>query len=267
MEGTHRMSAPRILLVEDDPTSRVFIESALGAVPAQVESCDSVASALQLARSVHFDLWLFDARLPDGSGVELLAQLRAKGYTTPALAHTASDDPAVHAELLAAGFRQVMVKPLSILQVQAVARQMLEAATYDDGNDEAATPHSLRRGTSVQDPTTVWGDTPVWDDEAALQALNGNPAHVADLRRMFLADLPRARHAIGDGWRQGNPGQVREGLHKLRAGCGFVGAARLADAVDALALRPESADCHERFDRAVRDTLDAADQSSLPGFR
>ena len=36
-------ASPRILLVEDDPTSRAFLGAALHAIPAEVDAVDSLA--------------------------------------------------------------------------------------------------------------------------------------------------------------------------------------------------------------------------------
>ena len=59
---------PRVLLVEDDPVSRAFLEEAVAPV-ARVAARDSAGSALQAARaSPGFDLWLLDAHLPDADG-------------------------------------------------------------------------------------------------------------------------------------------------------------------------------------------------------
>ena len=81
---------PRILLVEDDPTSRAFLQAATESLPAHVDSAVTVAEALALAARHDYALWLIDANLPDGSGSGLLARLRAQAPSVPAIAHTAS---------------------------------------------------------------------------------------------------------------------------------------------------------------------------------
>ena len=93
---------PRILLVEDDAVSRAFLTEAAEGLPARVEAVDSCVAARSRVQQVAFDLWLIDANLPDGSGAGLLAELRRSEANTPALAHTASRDPADHDALLAA---------------------------------------------------------------------------------------------------------------------------------------------------------------------
>ena len=151
---------PNILLVEDDPVSRAFLEAATAALPASVAVAADAASARRLANASAFDLWLIDANLPDATGAELLAQLREAGLATPALAHTATRDAGVHAELCAAGFVAVVAKPIDAASWQAALRRALGATS------------PVRANTPVG---ASGGKSPVWDDDAALAALNGNP--------------------------------------------------------------------------------------------
>lgn len=202
---------PRILLAEDDPVSRAFLSAALKAVPAVVDAADSLAAASALAAATRYDLWLFDAHLPDGSGTELLRRLRTRDADTPALAHTASDDAELTTALVSAGFREVLVKPLPAAAVRSAIRRVLALS-----GDEGTYPSSAHSEAQA-----------VWDDEAAARALNGNREHIASLRSLFLAELPGIGERVAASVRNGNAEQVRAELHRLRASCGFVGATRL----------------------------------------
>jgi CheY-like chemotaxis protein len=220
---------PNILLVEDDPVSRAFLEAATAALPATVAVAADATSAHALANAATFDLWLFDANLPDASGAELLARLRAAGLATPALAHTATRDPEAHAGLRAAGFAGVIAKPVDAAHWQSALREALRNEPCARVADAAG---------------TRYGEHPLWDDAAALAALNGNTEHVAALRRLFLDELPGMRAAIAD------PAT----LHRLRASCGFVGAARLGAAVQVLQQAPSDAALRRVLD-TLTDTL------------
>lgn len=233
---------PRLLLVEDDPTSRAFLTAAAQALPADIDGADSVAAAVALGNAQAYDLWLFDANLPDGSGVELLARLRARHPRTPALAHTAAADASVLEGLIAAGFSEVLVKPLPAAAVRASIARTLGLDSHDQRAVATAAPGAK---------------LPVWDDEVASNALNGNVAHVDTLRGLFVQELPTTHEAILGAAHREDLDTVRAELHKLRASCGFVGAARLADAVLALQNEPDSRAHLARFDEAVQDTLAA----------
>lgn len=239
---------PRVLLVEDDPTSRAYLSTVVRGVPAEVDCADSLAAARVLADAQAYDLWLFDAQLPDGSGRELLATLQSRHPGVPALAHTASTEPALWAALIASGFSEVLVKPLSAAHLLSAVRRAL-------GLCDAPT------AASHATPGSDAHELPLWDDEAAARALNFNRTHIAALRGMFLAELPQARVLIAAAVRDGDAIRVRADLHKLRASCGFVGAARLAAAVDALQRQPGDARLAMRFERVAHATAAVA---SLP---
>lgn len=204
---------PRLLLVEDDPVTAAFLATAAAALPADVVQATCLAEAEAACRAGSFDLFLFDATLPDGRSEDLLRALREAGIATVALAHTADLDADQHARLRAAGFVNVLHKPLSVASLLAALRRALPAPI--------AAP-------------------PCWDDAAALAALGGQPAHVQALRAMFLAELPGQRLRLAEGIANRDLTAVRGELHRLVASCGLVGAARLGDAVRGLQADPLS---------------------------
>lgn len=230
---------PRLLLVEDDPVSRGFMGAALEALPAQVDAAETMRAALAL-EGTH-DLWLLDANLPDGHGTDLLAQLRIRYPTTPALAHTADDSPALRLQLLEAGFVDVLVKPLGATRLQEVVRQRLGMA-----------PGSTPR---IGENPTPFMALPLWDEAVALAALNGHEEHVATLRRMFIDELLRQHDAILEALEKGDNALAKQVLHQLKASSGFVGAMRVNAAAKKLeGALPEPLLVVD-FTTVVRETL------------
>lgn len=230
---------PRLLLVEDDPASRAFMAAVLAQFPAEVDTAASVGAALALATTRDYELWLIDARLPDGYGIDLLAQLRQQGRSTPALAHTASQDRDEHAALVQAGFLGTLIKPFA-------ARELREAIASTLGSVGAAAVAQPQGGHAP----------PLWDDDGAFVAMNGNHEHVAALRAMFLAELPDQRDIVLAALRQGDAGAARDTLHRLKASCGFVGALRLKVAVERLDAALDDASRVSEFAETVDRTLD-----------
>jgi PAS domain S-box-containing protein len=66
----------RVLLVEDNDDSRELLAELLSVLDYDVKTASSVAAALQLAASERFDVVISDLGLPDGTGWELMQQLR-----------------------------------------------------------------------------------------------------------------------------------------------------------------------------------------------
>jgi DNA-binding response OmpR family regulator len=103
MQMTPRASRPASCLSRTTSSAAVF-KAALETLPADVDTADSLASALASAEPGAHDLWLIDVNLPDGNGAQLLRELRRSHPDTPALAHTADGDTSIHARLREAGF-------------------------------------------------------------------------------------------------------------------------------------------------------------------
>ncbi len=226
-----RDARPNALLVEDDPVSRAFLEEALTALGWKVAAFGEALPALECARQEAFALLATDRNLPDLSGEALLAALRndaaSPSRAAKALALTADPDPSLHSGLRTAGFDAVATKPIA-----------LEALAQLLGSFGFAGPGTAQ-GSTV--PTTPTHDgTPLWDDAAGLRAVGGKPASLAALRVMLQRDLP-AQCARIEAALPHDPATARAELHKLRAACGFTGAARLARMVSDLdaALKQE----------------------------
>lgn len=234
---------PRLLLVEDDAVTAQFLTEALTALPAEVFHAGGARRARTLMQAIGgVDVWLLDANLPDGSGEDLLATLRAlHGTTTPAIALTADPTPARRQALLDAGFAEVLTKPLSSTMLHAALRHRL------------AGPRAGRRirETPPDDAGPCW-----LDDEAALRAAGGRRESVDALRALFARELPLDQGRVREAFEAGRREALVEVLHRLKASCGFVGAAALLDAVNALAQAPGDASLLARFDLACRSTLE-----------
>jgi DNA-binding response OmpR family regulator len=240
---------PCVLLLEDDPVSAAFLAAALDALPARVAQAATLTEARRVADGC--DLWLFDAHLPDGDGAALLAELRARGLRTPALAHTAEARREPLDALIDAGFMEVLQKPLTVAQLQAAVRRALgDAAGIPSGSD--------RTGAASR-----CGKSPVWDDAAALRALNGRRDHVDAMRGLFLQELAQVAARVAEAAARRDTDALRGELHRLQASCGFVGAARLAAAVDALRDAPGDPAALAQFEGAAQDTLSSDAASSV----
>ncbi|HEV2606628.1 MAG TPA: response regulator [Xanthomonadaceae bacterium] len=235
------MNPIRLLLVEDDAVSRGFLTLALQSMPATVvDTANDAAQALAHSREQAHALWLLDANLPDASGEQLLGALRELHPGVPALCLTAEAQPERLDQLRAAGFAEVLQKPLAIAPLHAAVRRVLGTRHHQ----------------------AVHGNSMVWDDAQALQALGGNAAAMQAMRGLFVVELPVQCSAILHAIAAGDTDAVRAELHRLKAGCGFVGSLRLLDAVRALSDAPDDPQRAEQFHAEVAAALAAA--QSMP---
>ncbi len=111
----------RLLLLEDDITLGEGLRDYLRSDGYLVDWCSTLAQARALI-SEPYDAWLLDWNLPDGSGVDWLRSLRAKGLRVPALLLTARDRLSDRIEGLDSGADDFLVKPFAPEELSARLR-------------------------------------------------------------------------------------------------------------------------------------------------
>ena len=109
----------RILLVEDDTALGQGIRLALAHGGARVELCAAVSQARSLLSDADFDLLILDINLPDGSGLNLLRELRSRQIETPAILLTANDLETDIVTGLESGADDYITKPFSLAVLRA----------------------------------------------------------------------------------------------------------------------------------------------------
>ena len=112
----------RILLVEDHADTAYLMSRLLERLNHQVQTAGSIAAALATAGSGPFDLVISDLGLPDGSGLDLMRQLRAK-YDLKGICLSGFG---MDKDLLAsreAGFLYHLVKPVNFQTLKATIEQ------------------------------------------------------------------------------------------------------------------------------------------------
>ena len=74
------MSDRRALIVDDEPDIRELLGITLGRMGVQASPAANIAEALALLRQENFDLCLTDMRLPDGNGLDLVADIARRRF-------------------------------------------------------------------------------------------------------------------------------------------------------------------------------------------
>lgn len=112
----------RVLLVEDDAMLLDGMRLGLKMHGFQVEAVSLLGDAEPALRATHFDAVVLDIMLPDGSGLDLLRQLRARADATPVLLLTARDAVEDRVEGLDLGADDYLGKPFDLDEVAARLR-------------------------------------------------------------------------------------------------------------------------------------------------
>jgi two-component system CheB/CheR fusion protein len=116
-------STLRVLLVEDHADSAELLRILLGRHGFAVTVAGSVGTALDAAFAGPVDVLVSDMHLPDGSGNDLLRQLRAQG-SFPAIALSGLDGDTDVESARAAGFDEYLGKPVGIDELVGALRRV-----------------------------------------------------------------------------------------------------------------------------------------------
>jgi len=117
--------APRlaVLLVEDNVDSADALSLALELEGFQVRLADSVAAAREAAREP-FDVLVSDLALPDGSGLDLVAEIH-RHTPVPAIALSGYGSARDKSRTAAAGFSAHLTKPVTIERLSETIRELV----------------------------------------------------------------------------------------------------------------------------------------------
>ena len=139
-------SEVRVLLVEDDRTSREMLRELLRIEGfAQIRTCASMAEAYDEITSRQFDLALLDIGLPDGSGLEVLKLLResTNQISLPVIMLSVDSQSDAVVACIEAGANDFVAKPFDVTVLMARIRNLLLIRQLDEDVNIANERYSL----------------------------------------------------------------------------------------------------------------------------
>ncbi len=118
-----------LLVVDDEPGMRSFLQRALTPRCGVVDSADSIEQAEPMLRRRLYDLIVLDIALPGRSGIDWLHQLREEGYAGEVVMMTAYADLDTAIDAMRAGAADFLLKPFSLAQVLNAIQRCFERST------------------------------------------------------------------------------------------------------------------------------------------
>lgn len=114
------------LIVDDHPTNRLLASALLKKLGWRTVEADSGEAALIVAAATPPELVMLDISMPGLSGEATCAQLRQLngGMAITIIAYTAHAFPEDKARFLAAGFDNILVKPINRQRLEEVLGQI-----------------------------------------------------------------------------------------------------------------------------------------------
>lgn len=114
-----------ILYVDDEKDLLELASSFFDDENVELETSHDFHEALELVRSKKYDLIITDVRMPDGSGLELIAKARQEGHFSGKFI-LVSGDLKSQGEATIAGCDLVMSKPLDFLVLIKTVKKLLQ---------------------------------------------------------------------------------------------------------------------------------------------
>lgn len=130
-----RQETVSVLVVDDEPGMRHFLERALSKRCALLETAASVEEAEALRQRAHFDIMVVDICLPGKSGIDWLEELRQQGNRADVIMMTAYADLDTAIKALRAGASDFVLKPFRLDQIitsfeRSLERRRMERENY-----------------------------------------------------------------------------------------------------------------------------------------
>ena len=115
----------RILVVEDDKKTAVFVSKALQEEGLAVTLLNDGSEALRALGETAFDAVVLDIMLPGRDGLSVLRQMRIQGNATPVLLLSARGEVNERVEGLNAGADDYLAKPFALAELIARVRALV----------------------------------------------------------------------------------------------------------------------------------------------
>ncbi len=137
------MSIKKILIVEDDSTFCLMLQSFLSKNNFEVVTTTTVVQALQILNKEFFDLILTDYRLPDKDGIELLQEIIKRKSNIPIIVMTSYGDIRLAVKAIKNGAYDYITKPINPSELLELVKNTLSfPGAKTEGRDNSTTNHA-----------------------------------------------------------------------------------------------------------------------------
>jgi DNA-binding response OmpR family regulator len=123
-----------VLYIEDHDDTRELITLVLTERNYRVTTGSTIADALKLAREHHFDLYMLDSWLPDGSGIELCKRLREFAPGVPIMFLSGAAYEADKETAINSGAQGYVIKPADLDELCSEVSKLIDMSPEKAGN-------------------------------------------------------------------------------------------------------------------------------------
>ncbi len=190
MTPPNTQSQYSLLVIDDEPDLRTLYELTLLREGYEVETAGSVEEALQMLKERSYSAVITDMRLPDGSGLDVLAYLEEGRRREKAIVITAYGSAENAVEALKSGAFDYLTKPVDLRQFRLVVASALGRAPQ---SAPTVVPSSLPSNAGNVAPAVAGaGETPrapsparALPQAASLRRLSGSSQAMQQVRALI----------------------------------------------------------------------------------
>jgi len=139
----------RVLVVDDEDDIRELLDMTLSRMGLDADCAANVAEARRLLSENAYQLCLTDMRLPDGDGLELVRFIGEQCRDLPVAVITAHGSMENAVSALKAGAFDYVPKPVSLEQLRALVKSVLNLPSGDAERDKAASSTLLGESQAI----------------------------------------------------------------------------------------------------------------------
>jgi two-component system nitrogen regulation response regulator GlnG len=119
---------PTLLIVDDEPSVLYSFRRVFGEDGVEVVTADTVAEGVRQFRARHPDVVVLDLQLPDGSGLDVFAEIRAAAPKLPVIFITAHGTTQTAIEAMKRGAFDYLIKPVDFDRVSEILQRAFTAS-------------------------------------------------------------------------------------------------------------------------------------------
>ncbi|WP_455221187.1 PAS domain S-box protein [Kaarinaea lacus] len=214
----------RILVVEDNPTNRILLESQLTQLGYSFDIVSNGSDGIEYWQNNRYAIVLTDVNLPDISGIHMAEQIRAAALVeqrhTPIIAITANALTGDKDKLLQSGMDDYIAKPIELTQLEALLKKWLTTKNE--------TENLIPPGSCIQFKETPAQKNRIINNMALTRHLGDNQALHQRVLRSFLQSTPALLCQFDEAYNERNGEKIIFDAHKLKSSARTIGADLMA---------------------------------------
>jgi two-component system response regulator PilR (NtrC family) len=200
LERTAVVSRPSVLIVDDEPDLLTLLEMTLARMDIQAVTASSLAAAREALEAATPALCLTDLRLPDGNGLDLIAEIQQRYPSVPVAMMTAHGSTESAVEALKLGAFDFVSKPVPIDRLRELVNHALKLSTMPDAQTDdtligetpiiATLKRDIQRVARSQAPVHVHGESGVGKEVVARLVHQLGPRSAAPFLAINCGAIP-----------------------------------------------------------------------------